>query len=98
MADDIEIHYDSQRGDLTLTCGDAAFARLRDIIVAEAQIAEMIEVEGGEVQRVEIEVWPSTRTTSRSLDSTALLVWGLVVFAVLFVLIVGLVTIAGWFK
>lgn len=98
MADDIEIHYDSQRGDLTLTCGDEAFARLRDIVVAEAQLTGMLEVEGGEVQRIEIEVWPPTRTTSRSVDSTALLVWGLLGFAVLFIAIVGLVTIAGWFK
>jgi hypothetical protein len=58
MGDSIEVHFDPRRGELTLTCGDEAFARVRNAVIAEAAVAELIEGRLAAVQRIEIEVWP----------------------------------------
>lgn len=95
MADDIEFHVYPQQGQVTLTCGDEAFARLWRMIADEAgpipgtpPTVRVILVEKVSPQRP-AKSWP---------DRLALLGCGLLGFLILFVLAVGVGTIAGWVR
>ena len=99
MADDIEVHYDPRRGELSLSCGDKAFARVREAVISAADLgaAPIDGVPAGVRVIVVGEVRPA-KPTGRLRDRLALLGCGLVGFAVLFVLVIGLGTIAGWVR
>jgi hypothetical protein len=97
VADDIEVHFDLQRGVLSLDCGAEAFARLREALLATAELGELTtDVEPSQIRTIEITeasaVQPPGRTRSLMLSL------GCVVVAVglTFVLAVGARTIAGW--
>ena len=55
MSDDIEVHFDSEHGHLSLSCDAEAFARLRDLVFAEALIPEIVGPPSLGAWRIEIE-------------------------------------------
>jgi hypothetical protein len=95
VADDIEVHCYPDNGQVTLTCGAEAFARVWAAVVAEAG-----PIDGAPpvVRVVLIERVPPARTPARWRDRLGLLGCGVVGFAVLFVLAIGVGTIAGWVR
>jgi hypothetical protein len=95
VADDIEVHYDPSRGNLFLACGAEAFARLRDSVIAEARVPEVVNGSLDAVRLIEVTMVPAY-TPSRFRDRAALLGCGLVGFVVLFPFVVGVTTIIGW--
>jgi hypothetical protein len=99
VTDDIEVHFDPGRGELSLSCGDEAFTRVRDAVVAAADLgdAAINGVPAG-VRAIVVDRVPPPRSPARLRDRLALLGCGVVGFAVLFVLVVGLGTIAGWVR
>lgn len=100
MTDDIEIHFNQPRGLLELACGDDAFARVREAVIAEAGASDAI---GGDPDAVCLmfigrKAVPSAEPASQLRDQIALLGCGLVAFMFLFLLLVGAATIAGWIR
>ena len=95
MADDIEIHCYPQQGQITLTCGDEAFDRMWAMIVAEAG---PIDNSPAAVRVVLIERVPPAPPPTRWRDRLWLLGCGTVGFVILFVLAMGVGTIAGWVR
>jgi hypothetical protein len=96
VSDDIEVHYNPRRGDLSLSCGQEAFARLRDAVVAEAGIAVVIAEQPGAVKRIDIQAEPPAAVPVRLRDRIALLGCTVIVLAIVFVMAVGVATIVRW--
>lgn len=98
MADDIEVHYDPNRGELSLSCGDESFARIRDAIVAAAALDETaLDGTPAGIRTIVVDQFQAAK------NATRLRVWLASVFvvlglAVLLTLAVGLWTIIGWFR
>lgn len=97
--DDIEIHYDPSRGELSLSCGEEAFVRLRDAVVAAADLGRA-DIEGvpAGVRAIVVDQALRPKSATRFRDGLALLGCGLVGFVVLFVLAIGIGTIVGWVR
>jgi hypothetical protein len=95
VTDDIEVRFDD--GHLTLSCGEDAFARLRAAVIAQSDAAASLEGGSDAVRYIVVRpmVVPIESSTSRY-DRVALLGCGLVGFAILFLLLVGAGTLAGW--
>jgi hypothetical protein len=93
MSDEIEIHCYPDSGQVTLTCGAEAFARLWAAVAAEAG-----PINGAPpmVRLVLIARVPPPRPPARWRDRLGLLSCAVVGLAVLFVLAIGVQTIAGW--
>jgi hypothetical protein len=98
VSNDIAVNYHPRQGLLQLSCGNEAFARLRDVIIAEAWAAEVIETQPGAVKRIMIEEVSSGRPSTRFPDGVALLCCALFVLAFMFVLAIGVATIASWVR
>lgn len=95
MDDDIEIHFDEKRGHLTLTCGDDAFARIREDVCAEAGIGEFPGLSPAGIRYIEIESVVEAPQGGRG----QVLVWvgcTMISGALLFVLSVGVATVFRW--
>ena len=99
MADDIEVHYVATCGALSLTCGDDAFLRVRDAIIAAAGLDEMaIDGVPAGVRTIAVNRVQTPPVVNRRADRVALLGCAVIGFAVLFVLIVGVQTIVKWMR
>jgi hypothetical protein len=98
VGDDIEVHYDSKPGEVFLSCGSEAFARLREAVLVEAQVAEVVDSPVTNVRLIEIVAAPSLRPPKRWHDRLALLGCGLAGFVIMFVFIAGIGTIVSWFR
>lgn len=98
MADDIEIQFNSQRGHLYIWCKDEAFARICNAVISETGVVDALNGNINCVQSIEITVMPVTPFRPRLRDRMALLGCGLAAFVILFVLIIGVFTIAGWLR
>jgi hypothetical protein len=100
VADDIKVDFDERGGALNLLCGVEAFARLRDSVIADASLAGFADGIPDRVRYITIATRAPTRSARQRWiqDRVALLGCGLVAFAVLFVLVVGIGTIVGWFR
>jgi hypothetical protein len=97
MAEGIEVHFDSGRGELSLSCGDEAFAQVRDAVIAAAGLAEAgIDGVPAGVRVIVVDRVPPPRSLGRFGGWLAGLGCVAVGLAVLFVLAVGVRTIAGW--
>lgn len=95
MADDIEVHCYPDDGQVTLTCGSGAFARVWAAVVAEAgPIAGAPAV----VRVLLVERVTPPRPPARWRDRLGLLGCGVVGFVLLFVFVTGVGTIAGWVR
>lgn len=95
MADDIEFHVYPQQGQVTLTCGDEAFARLWRMISDEAG---PIPGAPPAVRVILVEKVPPPRPATPWRDRLVLLGCGLLGFVILSVLAVGVGTIADWVR
>jgi hypothetical protein len=98
LADDIEVHYDPRRGELSLSCGNTAFARLRSAVIAEAAVDKIILGTSDHIRHIEITSVPVVQPPARFIDRTGLLACGVLGFVLLFVLLVGASTIVGWIR
>jgi hypothetical protein len=97
MSDDIEVHFDPQRGHLSLACGEEAFSRIRDLIFEEALIPEIVGPLSLDAWQIEVLSAPAIVTRRRKLSRW----WpslgvGMATMAALFVFGVGLWTILRW--
>jgi hypothetical protein len=98
VANDIEVHFDPVRGYLSLSCGCEAFVRLRDAVCAEGAVQDIVRASGAEVREIEIALVPAvTERVGRLRSGLFLLGCSLAGFAVVFVFVTGVVTIARWF-
>jgi hypothetical protein len=95
VSDDIEVHFHPHPGQVTLTCGDEAFARLWELV---ADAAGPIDGAPASVRVVLIERVPPAPPRTRWRDRLGLLGCGVVGFVILFVLVTGVGTIAGWVR
>jgi hypothetical protein len=98
VADDIQAHFHPKRGALLLACRDDAFVRLRDAIVEEAGLSGTIEGVPDNVHEIQIAKVQLIPSPAGLRDKLALVGCALIGFAVLFVLVAGIATIAGWFR
>jgi hypothetical protein len=99
VADDIEVHYNAGSGELSLACGDEAFAQVRDAIIVAAGLEDMgIEGVPAGVKMVVVEKVKERKAESRLRDRLALLGCGLVGFALLITLAIGVGRIVGWMR
>jgi hypothetical protein len=99
MDEGIEVHFDAKHGALYLACSEKSFARLRDVVVEEAGVSEIIgEFARAEVRDIAVHKIRSAAKPTQLGDSFALIGCALVGFAVLFVIVVGVATIVGWFR
>jgi hypothetical protein len=97
MSDGIEVHFDPQRGHLSLTCGEEAFSRLRALVFEEALIPEIVGPPSLGAWRIEIEaVSPVVAYRQKFNRWPASLAVGLASITALFVFGVGLWTILRW--
>lgn len=97
MSDDIEVHFDPQRGQLSLACDEEAFSRLRDLIFKEALIPEIVGPPSLDAWKIEL-VSASAIVSQRQHLSRwrASVGVGLATMAALFVFGAGLWTILRW--
>jgi hypothetical protein len=96
MADEIEIHFDPARGDLTLTCGEVGFDRLRRAVCAEAGFEEICGHATDCVQQIDIVSPPLVPKGGRFGQAVVLLGCTVVGAALLFVFGVGVVAVVRW--
>ena len=99
MADDIEVHFDDRNGRLWLNCGDEAFTRVLNVVLSEVDIYDL-EIEGIPDAVTSLEVYqapPPPRPTG-VLDRVLLAGCGLIGFVILFLVAIGIRTLAGWIK
>lgn len=97
MSDDIEVHFDTQRGHLSLACGEEAFFRLRDLIFEEALISEIVGPQSLNAWQIEIVSAPAIVTYRQELSRwRASLGVGMATMVALFVFGVGFWTILRW--
>jgi len=94
VSNDIEVHLNPDAGQVTLTCGTEAFARVRAAVVAEAGPIGAPPA----VRVVLIEQVLLPRPLAQWQDRLALLGCGVVGFVLLFVFVIGIGTIAGWVR
>ena len=94
VSDDIEVHLNPDDGQVTLTCGTEAFARVWAAVVAEAGPIGAPPA----VRVVLIEQVLLPRPLAQWQDRLALLGCGVVGFVLLFVFVIGIGTIAGWVR
>jgi len=97
---DTQVHYNRGRGELTIQCGEQMFARVRGAVVEATNLKDSVADFAPEtVQVMVIGTFGKPRVASgRFRDRLALLGCGVVAFAVLFVLVIGVGTIAGWVR
>jgi hypothetical protein len=98
VADDIEIHYHAGHGVLSLSCGDEAFARVRDAVIAAADLGGAIEGVPVGVRAIMVDQIRPAKPVSKLSDRLALCGCALVTVVVGTVLAVGLGTIVGWLR
>lgn len=99
VADDIDMHFDSRRGELSLSCSPEAFARVRDAVAAAADLnTTAIDGVPAAVRFIVVREVQPIKPRARFGDRLALVGCGVVTFVILFVLIVGLGTIVGWLR
>jgi hypothetical protein len=94
MDDGIEVHFDERKGELRLTCGEAAFKRLRDQIAEEACLADILGDRTRQARLIEIElVTPKPKGFRASV-----LFCGCVVaaFAMGFLILIGAINVVHW--
>jgi len=94
VSNDIEVHFYPDYGQVTLTCGTKAFARVWAAVVAEAGPIDAPPA----VRVVLIERVLLPRPLAQWQDRLALLGCGVVGFVLLFVFVIGIGTIAGWVR
>ena len=94
VSDDIEVHLNPDHGQVTLTCGTEAFARVWAAVVAEAGPIGAPPA----VRVVLIEKVLLPRPLAQWQDRPGLLGCGVVGFVLLFVFVIGIGTIAGWVR
>jgi ferric-dicitrate binding protein FerR (iron transport regulator) len=89
----IEVHFDPERGDLRLSCGQAEFDSLRRAICIEARLENLVSpIE--RVRYIEIE---SPRPPQTTIQAAAAWVGGwLILGALMLILGVGTVTMISW--
>ena len=93
VSDDIEVHCYPDDGQVTLTCGTEAFARVWAAVVAEAG-----PIGAPPAVRVVLIEQVLPRPLAQWQDRLALLGCGVVGFVLLFVFVIGIGTIAGWVR
>jgi hypothetical protein len=99
MADNIDVHFEPPTGRLFLSCGDEAFARIRDAVCAEAAVGRIVAESSVPVRYIEIEAVPPDGERIGPVRSALFLLGcALVVCAMLFVFITGLSAIVSWFR
>ena len=96
--DDIEVHFSPERGELSLSGGSEAFARLQKLVVADSNVADIVNESPKELRLIVIGRVTGIRTSSRVLDRLFLWGCGLVSLVFLAVVVVGLGTIIGWIR
>jgi hypothetical protein len=96
VSDDIEVHFDPARGDLTLNCGAEAFDRIRRTVCAEAGLSEVAGHPPESVRYIEVVSSPVV-PEARGLWQAALWLGCVAVAAALvFVFGVGVVAVVKW--
>jgi hypothetical protein len=56
--DSTEVHFDPRRGELSLTCGSEAFARLLKAVQTESGLNDFNEIDWAAVQNIEVQMSP----------------------------------------
>ena len=98
MKDEIQVHFNSDSGELELLCGSEAFGEIRDAVFKSARMSDLEEISPS--QEMSISVWTTNRnefSTPTWSERFGFVTCGLVAFAVIFILAQGILTIAGWF-
>src|SRR5690606_27587120 len=94
----IDTQYEPSLGQLRLTCFDEeTFARLRDLVIAEAGVADAFDDPVDRVNTLLLTNETPAPADSWLRDRVALLGCALVALMLLFVFAMGLVMIGGWF-
>ena len=97
MSDDIEVHFDPERGHLTLSCSEETFARLRDLVFTEALIPEIVGPPSLAAWHIEIESTPVVLAKRREhVRWSSALAVGLASVLALLGFVVGLWTVLRW--
>jgi hypothetical protein len=92
----IEVHFDPGRGELSLSCGDKAFAQVRDAVMAAAGLGDAgIDRVPAGVRSIVVERVPPCRSLGFG-GRLAVLGCATVGAAVVIALAVGVRTIASW--
>jgi len=98
VADDIQVHYYPERGELFLSCDTEAFSRLCDLVVAASGVADDLgNNKPRYVQFVDASIGISP-SASWIRDRLALFGCSFVGFLVMFVFVIGVMSIIGWFQ
>jgi hypothetical protein len=101
MSDDVEVHFDERFGSLRLNCSGETFARVLNAVLSEANI-QAFELDGVFDAVESLEVYQSPPATSSPptgvWDRVILIGCGMVGFVILFLLVIGLGTLAGWVR
>lgn len=97
MASDTEVHYDGIRGELSLNCGEEAFARWLNNITNDIDLKSIVPGPLDVRTIILVKARPP-RPSSGLTDRLALLGCAVVAIGFIFVLSVGLGTIAGWWR
>jgi hypothetical protein len=96
VAGDIEIHFEPEHGDLSLTCGDAVFDRIRRAICSEFEIESAVGHPAERIRHIEIMLSPAQNTVQAGWQlaiKSGCLVAAVVILAVLGI---GAITIVKW--
>jgi hypothetical protein len=97
MEDCLKVHYDPRHRCLELACGADEFARLRDLLIAEARVGQLTQGQLASLRSIELVVEFSP-VGSRVREHAVMLGCGLIGAAVAFVMMVGVSTVIGWFR
>ena len=98
MANDIKVHFDPNLGDLHLECGNEAFVRLRNAVIAETIVADATLGQADRIKSIEIYREWTVKPPSKLRDQMWLLGCALAGFVILFVFVAGVTTIVGWVR
>ena len=91
-----EICFRDRYGMLIVTCEIESFERFRDIILSDSRLAEVIGDDKSKVKLIQISMKPPPTRWLR--DRVTLLGCLLIGFAIMFVLVAGVMAITGWLK
>ena len=94
LGEDIDVHVNRDRGEVSLECGEVAFERLRKLIEADCGLDELIGNRIKDIRQIEIRNVSSKQRPMQSRHPLISLARGIVVMAALFLLVLWVVAIA----
>lgn len=92
----IEVHHNAKKGELHLWCGVGSFAAIRDAVIAQVGIEDVIGESRADLRSLVIDQIPKRKLKPRPLAFLIAVSGALVAAILMFVFVVGVLAIAGW--